>query len=44
MSLGDNNELGGAVRGGGIRWLFFPDATVVAGGETLVERGRLGPR
>jgi hypothetical protein len=44
MSLGDNNELGGAVRGGGIRWLFFPDATVIAGGETLVERGRLGPR
>jgi hypothetical protein len=43
MSLGDNNELGGAVRGGGIRWLFFPDATVVAGGESLVARGRLRP-
>jgi hypothetical protein len=41
MSLGDNSELGGDVRGGGIRWLFFPDATVVAGRETLVERGRL---
>ena len=41
MSLGDNNELGGAVRGGGIRWLFFPDATVVADGKTLVEKGRL---
>jgi hypothetical protein len=41
MSLGDNNELGGSVRGGGIRWLFFPDATVVAGGASLVERGRL---
>jgi len=40
MSLGDNNELGGDVRGGGIRWLFFPDATVVAGAATLVERGR----
>lgn len=41
MSLGDNNELGGEVWGGGIRWLFFPDATVVAGGTTLVNRGRL---
>ena len=41
MSLGDNNELGGAVRGGGIRWLFFPDATVGVGGASLVERGRL---
>lgn len=44
MSLGDNNELGGTVRGGGIRWLFFPDATVVAGDETLVDRGRLVAR
>ena len=41
MSLGDNNELGGEVRGGGIRWLFFPDATVAAGATTLVDRGRL---
>jgi aminopeptidase len=41
MSLGDNSELGGTVRGGGVRWLFFPDATVVAGGEPLVDRGRL---
>jgi hypothetical protein len=41
MSLGDNNELGGSVRGGGIRWLFFPDATVVVGGEALVDGGRL---
>ena len=41
MSLGDNTELGGEVRGGGIRWLFFPDATVVAGGAPLVDRGRL---
>lgn len=30
MSLGDNEELGGAVRGGGgyRRWFFFPDATI----------------
>jgi hypothetical protein len=41
MSLGDNSELGGNVRGGGIRWLFFPDATVHAGGQLIVDRGRL---
>jgi D-aminopeptidase len=41
MSLGDNSELGGDVRGGGVRWLFFPDATVVAGGAPLVDHGRL---
>ena len=41
MSLGDNSELGGAVRGGGVRWFFFADATVTVGGMTLVERGRL---
>jgi hypothetical protein len=41
MSLGDNSELGGDVRGGGIRWLFFPDATVVTDGVTIVDRGRL---
>lgn len=28
LSLGDNEELGGAVRGGFVRWFFFPDATV----------------
>jgi L-aminopeptidase/D-esterase-like protein len=41
MSLGDNTELGGEVRGGGVRWLFFPDATIVAGDITVVESGRL---
>ena len=41
MSLGDNEELGGRVRGGGIRWLFFPDATVTAGRDVLVQDGRL---
>jgi hypothetical protein len=44
MSLGDNSELGGEVRGGGIRWLFFPDATVVAGETTLVSSGHLQSR
>ncbi len=28
LSLGDNEELGGAVRGGFARWFFFPDAVV----------------
>jgi L-aminopeptidase/D-esterase-like protein len=41
MSLGDNSELGGNVRGGGIRWLFFPDATVIAAGEPVVKGGSL---
>jgi hypothetical protein len=41
MSLGDNSELGGAVTGGTVRWLFFPDATVTAGGAVLVEDGKL---
>ena len=41
MSLGNNEELGGNVRGGFIRWIFFPDATVSVSGETLVRNGRL---
>lgn len=41
MSLGDNQELGGAVRGGYRRWLFFPDATVEVGGTVLVRDGTL---
>jgi hypothetical protein len=44
MSLGDNSELGGEVRGGGVRWLFFPDATVTANGAVLVDKGRLAVR
>ncbi len=35
MSLGDNSELGGDARGGGVRWLFFPDATVTVGSESV---------
>lgn len=42
LSLGDNEELGGNVRGGAVLWNFFPDATVTAGGRTLVENGRPG--
>lgn len=41
MSLGDNEELGGTVRGGAVRWNFFTDATVTVSGKTIVNRGRL---
>jgi hypothetical protein len=41
LSLGDNSELGGAVRGGYVRWNFFVDATVTAGGDTWVRDGKL---
>jgi leucyl aminopeptidase (aminopeptidase T) len=41
LSLGDNSELGGSVRGGYVRWNFFTDATVKLGSETWVEGGRL---
>ena len=41
LSLGDNEELGGAVRSGVRRWFFFPDATVVVNGKTVIRAGRL---
>jgi hypothetical protein len=41
LSLGDNSELGGPVRGGYVRWNFFPDATVSVGGQVWVSHGRL---
>ena len=41
MSLGDNAELGGRVRGGVVRWLFFPDATVRVGADVIVRDGTL---
>jgi hypothetical protein len=41
LSFGDNQELGGAVRGGVPRWFFFPDATVEVGGRVLVKDGKL---
>lgn len=41
LSLGNNAELGGAVRGGGVWWFFFPDATVLVGEEVLTEAGQL---
>ena len=41
LSLGDNAELGGAVRGDSVAWHFFPDATVTVGRRTLVKHGKL---
>jgi hypothetical protein len=41
LSLGDNTELGGNVRGGFVRWLFFPDATVHVDFRYLVRDGKL---
>lgn len=41
MSLGDNSELGGAVRGNVVRWLFFPDATVSVGPDVIARDGKL---
>ncbi|MDX1982556.1 MAG: hypothetical protein SFV51_19940 [Bryobacteraceae bacterium] len=35
LSLGDNEELGGSVRGGFVRWFFFPDAAVDVNGSPL---------
>ncbi len=35
LSLGDNEELGGKVRGGFVRWFFFPQATVDVDGRPL---------
>jgi hypothetical protein len=41
LSLGDNEELAGAVRGGASMWLFFPDATVTVGAHAIVKEGKL---
>jgi len=41
LSLGDNEELGGNVRGGTVRWFSFPDATVGVGTAVLSEKGVL---
>src|SRR5207249_2830961 len=41
LSLGDNEEMGGANRGGGVYWNFIHNATVTAGGHTLVTNGKL---
>ena len=41
LSLGDNQELGGSVRGNFVRWFFFPDATVEVDARVLVRDGKL---
>jgi aminopeptidase len=41
LSLGDNSELGGNVRGSYVRWNFFTDATVTVGSDVWVRDGRL---
>ncbi|MBI4474422.1 MAG: hypothetical protein HY646_17260 [Acidobacteria bacterium] len=41
LSLGDNEEMGGANRGGGVYWNFIHNATVTVGEETLVKEGVL---
>lgn len=39
LSLGDNSELGGNVKGDYVRWNFFVDATVKVNGEVWVKDG-----
>ena len=41
LSLGDNEEMGGANRGGGVHWNFLHNATVIAGDRTVVREGNL---
>ena len=41
LSLGDNEEMGGENRGGGVYWNFLHNATVTAGGRVLVRHGIL---
>jgi hypothetical protein len=41
LSLGDNEEMGGANRGGGVYWNFIHNATVTVGDHVLVKSGKL---
>lgn len=41
LSFGDNEELGGDVRGGYVRWFFLTDATVHVDFRYLVKDGKL---
>ncbi|HXO28254.1 MAG TPA: hypothetical protein VOA80_12975 [Thermoanaerobaculia bacterium] len=43
LSLGDNSELGGQVKGSYVRWNFFADATVSVDGRAWVRDGKLLP-
>jgi hypothetical protein len=44
LSLGNNEELGGLVRGRGVMWNFFSDATITVAGRTLVKNGKVRAR
>ncbi len=39
LSLGDNSELGGNVKGGYVRWNFFIDATLTVGTDIWIKDG-----
>jgi hypothetical protein len=41
LSLGDNEELGGAVRGGFVRWFFLTDATVHVDYRYMLKDGKI---
>jgi hypothetical protein len=41
LSLGDNEEMGGANRGGGVYWNFIHNATVIAADTVIVQGGEL---
>jgi hypothetical protein len=41
LSLGDNEEMGGANRGGGVYWNFFHNATVTVGNRVICDKGKL---
>jgi hypothetical protein len=41
LSLGDNSELGGNVKGDYVRWNLFTDTTLSAGGRVWVRDGKL---
>jgi len=44
LSLGDNEEMGGANRGGGVYWNFLHNASVSVGNTSLVTAGALCER
>ncbi len=41
LSLGDNSELNGKVRGNYVRWNFFKNATLKVGNEVWIDNGKL---
>ena len=41
LSLGDNSELGGKVKGDYVRWNFFVDATLTVGNDIWIRDGVL---